>query len=245
MSIKISVTFAYCFTLILKTMTDNKTTQKKYNLSVIMKRAWKIYRENNGKLSWSECLKQSWSIAKNGITTKDFDKVYKKYYNQVYYHVNGKLSNNPIVAEEITNDVFMKAYEHIDNYDVHMGKINTWLITIAGRKVIDYWRSKAKRNYDNTALIDGYVDESGNETYQVGADIMDGQNSMESRELGVIISKAFDCLNERDKNLCELYFLHEHSYEEISEIMDIPLGTVKGTLNRCRGKLQSKLQRVY
>jgi len=243
------LTFAYRFTLKLTTMTQITATPKKKRCYKLHSKAFKtahyLWNKENNTLTWSECVKQGWSIAKNGITVVDFDKVYKKYYNQVYYHVNGKLGNNPIVAEEIVNDVFIKAYEHIANYDVQMSKLNTWLITIAGRKVIDYWRSKAKRNYDNTALIDGYVDESGNETYQVGADIMDGQNSLENKELGATTSKAMQGLCERDRDLVTLFFVDQKSYDEISEIMDMPLGSVKGTLNRCRAKLQKKLQGVY
>lgn len=228
-------------------MATNKNTAKKnYNKSVIMKRAWVIYRKSNGKLTWSDALKQSWEIAKNGITTKDFSDIYKKYYQQVYVYVNNKLFGNTIVAEEITNDVFMKAYNHLENYDVFKAQLNTWLFTIAKNTVIDYSRSKGYKNNNNTELIDGYVDESGRETYQIGSDTMDGQNNMENKELGSRINTAIAGLkSDRDRELCNLFFREEKTYEEISEILDIPLGTVKGTLNRCRTKLQNKLKGVY
>ena len=226
-------------------MKNNKATQKKYNLSVIMKRAWVILRKSNGQTTWSDCLKQSWEIAKNGITTKDFDAIYKKYYNQVYFFVNGRLFGNTIIAEEITNDVFSKAYKHLVNYDVMRSQLNTWLFTIAKNSVIDYGRSKQYKKSTHVDLIDGYVDESGKETYQVGCDNNNGQTNMENKELAATISNALNSLNERDRELSVLFFMEERSYEEISEIMDIPLGTVKGTLNRCRAKLQKKLQGVY
>jgi RNA polymerase sigma factor (sigma-70 family) len=226
-------------------MATKKNTKKKYNLSVIMKRAWVIYRKSNGKLTWSDALKQSWEIAKNGITTTDFSLLYKKYYQQVYFFVNSKLFGNTIIAEEITNDVFTKAYKHLENYDVMRSQLNTWLMTIAKNAVIDYSRSKQYKKSTQVDLIDGYVDESGKETYEFGSDMMDGQNNMENKELGATISKAFEGLSERDRELSMLFFIEEKTYEEIVEIMDIPLGTVKGTLNRCRAKLQKKLQRVY
>jgi len=226
-------------------MKNNKATSKKYNLSVIMKRAWSILRKYNAQITWSDCLKQSWSIAKNSMTTKDFTGIYNKYYSQVYFYVNGKLFNNTIIAEEITNDVFMKAYKHLVNYDVMKSQLNTWLFTIAKNSVIDYSRSKDYKKSTNLDLIDGYVDENGNETYQFGSDMMDGQNSMENKELGATISKAFEGLNDRDRELSLLFFMKQKTYEEISEIMEIPLGTVKGTLNRCKAKLQTKLQGVY
>ncbi|MFW6246711.1 MAG: RNA polymerase sigma factor [bacterium] len=225
--------------------TNKKNTAKKYNLSVIMKRAWVIYRKSNGKLTWSNSLKQSWEIAKNGITTNDFSAIYKKYHDQVFYFVNGKLFGNTIIAEEITNDVFTKAYNHLENYDVMKAQLNTWLMTIAKNCVIDYSRSKQYKKSTHVDLIDGYVDETGKETYQIGCDMMDGQNNMENKELGASISKAFEGLNERDKELSMLFFMEQKTYEEIAELMDIPLGTVKGTLNRCRAKLQKKLQGVY
>lgn len=239
-------TFAYRLTKPLTTMTTQKNTaKKKYNMSLIMKRAWVIYRKSNGKLTWSDALKQSWEIAKNGLTTKDFDAIYKKYYQQVYFFVNGRLFGNTIIAEEITNDVFSKAYKHLVNYDVMRSQLNTWLFTIAKNSVIDYGRSKSYKNSNNTELVDGYVDETGKETYQFGCDNNNGQTNMENKELAATISNALNSLNERDRELSMLFFMEQRSYEEIAEIMDIPLGTVKGTLNRCRTKLQSKLKGVY
>ena len=221
-------------------------TKKTYNKSLIMKRAWVIYRKNNGQITWSDALKQSWEIAKNGLTTKDFDAIYKKYYPQVFRWVNNRLFSNSIEVEEITNDVFVKAYKHLENYDVMKAQLNTWLFTIAKNAVIDLSRSKQYKKASQVELIDGYMDDEGRETYEFGSDIMDGQNCLQGKELLTQVKEIIAGFkNSRDRELCTLALLDELSYGEIAEIMDIPLGTVKGTLNRCRAKLQKKIVRVY
>jgi len=203
-----------------------------------------ISLKSNHTLSWSECMKQGWQIAKNGITTKDFSAIYKKYYNQVYFFVNGKLFNNTIVAEEVTNDVFTKAYNHLENYDVMRSQLNTWLFTIAKNAVIDYSRSKQYKKSTQVDLIDGYVDETGKETYQIGSDMMDGENCLINKELGNTLNNAIGTLNEKEQAIFRMYAEGE-KYINIAKVLDIPENTIKVTVMRCKAKLQKKLQGVY
>jgi hypothetical protein len=92
--------------------------KKTYNKSEIMRRAWVIFRSNNNVNTFSDALKQSWSIAKNGTSIVSFSQIYSEHYNKVLNFVSSKIKGRREIAEEITQDVFIKVNEHIKNYDV-------------------------------------------------------------------------------------------------------------------------------
>ena len=216
----------------------------KYNLSVIMKRAWVIYRKGNGQITWSDALKESWSIAKNGISAKDFDGIYNKYYNMVFYHVMSKVNLNREIAEEITSDTFMAAYNHLANYNVHMAKINTWLLTIAGRKVIDLSRSKQYKKSANTNLVDGYTDEAGNSTYEFDGHVENPEEVMQGKELRSKIDVALSELEDKYRIPAVMAIIDGMKYEKISKVLDLPVNTVKTRVARAKQQLQEKLKGV-
>ena len=59
------------------------------------------------------------------------------------------------------------------------------------------------------------------------------------------IVKAFENLKPNYRKIAELYFIEDKQYNEIADICNIPLGTVKGMISRCREMLQSELKDVY
>ena len=67
---------------------------------------------------------------------------------------------------------------------------------------------------------------------------------MESNELNIGINNAFANLKPKYKRIAELYFLEDKQYNEIAEICNVPMGTVKGMISRCREMLQSELNNV-
>lgn len=218
--------------------------KQKYDLSKIMKRAWLLLRKSNNQKPWSLCLKESWFIEKNGIGIS-FEEIYKKYNLVILYYICGKVNNDQFLAEELCNDVFLQVNKHLDTYDVHVAKINTWIHHIAKNKIVDFYRSKYKRNQHNTDYVDAYVDESGNTTYEYSSHDLNGEERLENKELGKTIYKAFDSLKPKYREIGNMFFIEQLSYEEISDMLEIPIGTVKGTINRCRTMLQEKLQGVY
>lgn len=205
-----------------------------------MKRAWTLFKAQNIRTMemFSTCLKESWNIAKNGIKTIDINTIYNKYYQSIYHFVLGRV-NHVEDAEEIANDVFIKANKHLDNYDVHTAKINTWLFTIAKNAVIDFYRRNHSDQYTN---VSDFADaDTGKEIYQFVDDTAD---VVENLELGEQIKVAFASLKPKYRRVAELFFLSQKQYKEIAEIMDIPMGTVFGMISRCRTMLQGNLVAV-
>lgn len=224
--------------------TKNNTTRSNkatYNKSRVMKRAWKLFKAQEIKTmeQFSACMKESWNIEKNGYKEVTIETIYKKHYTQIFNLVNYKI-NNRIAAEEITQDVFIKANEHLQNYDVNTAKVLTWLYTIANNKVIDFYRSKK----DTALHVSDYVNEKGEETIQI-TDNQETDSIIDASETNEAINRAFEGLKPKYKEVSKLYFIDQKKYDEIAQILDISLSNVKVIINRSRAKLQESLQGVY
>lgn len=169
------------------------------------------------------------------VSTGNITAVYNLFYNQVKYFIHGKVKDE-MTAEDLTADTFLKAQRFIDKYDSKY-QFTTWLYNIANNRVIDYWRTQNAK-FGKNVNVDGYVDEEGHELFQFEAD-NNVQDSIESKESVNIILSGIQSLKPKYQRIAELYFIQEKEYNEIAEICEIPLGTVKGMVFRCREMLQS------
>jgi RNA polymerase sigma-70 factor (ECF subfamily) len=74
---------------------------------------------------------------------EDFNKIYKKYSPIIKWMV-GRSIQNPDVVKDLTQMVFIKAFENLDSYDPAKATINTWLTRITKNTLIDYYRSSER-----------------------------------------------------------------------------------------------------
>jgi RNA polymerase sigma-70 factor (ECF subfamily) len=218
-------------------------TSVKYNKSNVLKNAWSILRKSNNLKSWSDCMKDAWNIEKNGFSDISISTIYNKYFKQIFNYVLNKIHKYEI-AQEITQDIFLKVNEHINNYDVDRASLKTWIYKIANNKVIDYWRSLENRTKDLKTQISDFQDENGKEYFQI-ADNSDIETYTNGIEINEAVSLALSNLKPEYRKIAELCFIEGLKYNEISEKLNIPMGTVKGNINRIRAMLQESLQSVY
>lgn len=224
-------------------MKNKNNLVKKYDKSMIMRNAWKMFKSNTDEnITFGDCLRQSWHIVKNEENNKTFDEIYKNNYDSVFSYVNYKIKDSEI-AKDITQDVFIKLYKHLDNYDVYTAKLTTWLRKITINAIIDYIRSKANKISLISVSVNQSTDDDNKEYFQL-PDNSTNDNTIENNELLEGLSQAFENLKPKYKQIGEMYFIHELSYKEIATNLNIPMGTVKGMINRCRTKLQDNLKDV-
>jgi RNA polymerase sigma-70 factor (ECF subfamily) len=148
------------------------------------------------------------------------------------------------ISEEITQDIFIKVYEHLNNYDVDKASLKTWIYKISNNKVIDYWRSLENRTKDLKTNISDFQDENGKEFFQI-ADNSDIETYTNGIEINEAVNIALSNLKPEYQKIAELCFIQGLKYNEISEMLNIPMGTVKGNINRIRTILQEQLKPVY
>jgi len=215
----------------------------KHSSKKVMLMTW-VFHKSGQYSNFSECLKLSWKIEKERVKMLKskqykFNTLYNKYYSRFYNHFQYK-TNDYNVAQELCNDLFMKLTVLLTNFEPSKGKLSSYLYSIANRMVIDYYRTNNKR-YNNTVSIDSFVDEAGNNFFDVG--IEDQQN--ESNEINNDINNAISNLkNDKLQAVANLYFLDQKKYIEISEILNIPIGSVKAYVNRVKEKLQTELKHL-
>jgi len=125
-------------------------------------------------------------------------------------------------AEDITFDTFIKCFNALAGFDTSK-KFSTWLFTIAHNQTIDFFR-KNKQEYE-------YFDER----HAVKDDFV--QEHEKKRKMAQI-EKALAKLPPLDRELVILFHKEEYSYQEISEILKIPITTIKTRLHRARKKLR-------
>jgi RNA polymerase sigma factor (sigma-70 family) len=135
-------------------------------------------------------------------------------------------------AEEVAQDAFIKVYHSLSQFKGD-SKFTTWLF----RVVYNMGLSKIRKK----SLISGSIDEEG---YVDAAfdDSLDVLSKFKQQEQKHHINEAMAELNELDQLLVTLYYMSDHSVEEISGITDISVSNVKVRLFRSRKKLHDTLQ---
>lgn len=170
---------------------------------------------------------------------KAFETLLNKYRNLVF-SIMLKMVRNPQEAEDLTQEAFMKAFNSLASFNEEFA-FSTWLMKIASNNCIDFLRKRKLRTYSIHEPIQ-YKDE------KIEMDIPDHEPSPEKiliqTERAKMITKAIEELPERYRYVVLLRHKEEKSYEEISEILNLPLGTVKAQIFRAREILNKKLKNI-
>lgn len=158
---------------------------------------------------------------------------YAAYYKRVY-HSCLLILKNPALAEDATQDAFLKAYESIDTLK-DPEKFGPWVAAIATKKAINIY-NRNKRIYQ----IDGQL---GSE-YLFKDAFLDPSEEVVHREFRMKIREAIAKLKPPYDQLIILKYYWELCDNEIAEMLDMPVGTVKSSLFRARRMLLRALPSI-
>ena len=145
------------------------------------------------------------------------------------------------MAEDLAQETFIKVLNNLDRYSPEF-KFSSWLFKIANNLTIDHLR---RRRVD-TISIEGSPDAVTAESARATSiSVVSGNESpleeLESRELGTAIERAIGKLRPEYRACIMLRHVEDKSYEEIAEIVKLPLGTVKTYIHRARHELRTAL----
>lgn len=141
-------------------------------------------------------------------------------------------------AEDLTQEVFVRIYKTLDQYDAKQGDLANWLMRLARNLIIDDYRHR-QRNPQNT-----YADDVDDHTFHLRAVGTSAQKDIERRELCAQVQEGIDKLPPDLRTCVILRDIEELSYLEIVEVLKIPEGTVKSRINRGRIELAKILRRM-
>ncbi|BCB02031.1 RNA polymerase sigma factor SigW [Bacillus sp. KH172YL63] len=160
--------------------------------------------------------------------------LYKDKVFQICYRMLG----NRHEAEDIAQEAFIRAFVNIETFN-QKRKFSTWLFRIATNLCIDRIRKK-KPDYFLDAEVAGT---EGLTMYsQVAADVQLPEDEVENMELQETIQMEISKLPEKYRSVIVLKYIEELPLQEISEILDLPLGTVKTRVHRGREALRKQLR---
>jgi len=222
---------------------ETKRTNK-VSKSLLMKWAWKLYRRQKGNTDkqFADCLSYAWKVIKNYTANDDFNRLYSKYYASLFNYIKTMKVANPMDAEELTHDAFVKINENYILYDAKIGNEGSWLYGIANNTIIDFYRKNDK--YSANISISEYTDDNGKETMQI-ADTAETDELAERNETMCAILKAMEtALNDTQRKVAELHLIKEYTYEEVCNELGLSMSNVKSIIRRMKVALQNELARV-
>ena len=159
---------------------------------------------------------------------KAFEELYDMYSDSMHGVIFNIVRSHDI-AEEVMQDVFIKAWNNSDKYDASKGRFFTWILNISRNAAIDRTRSKAFKNSGKNLNSDFFVD------------ILEHSENLDSKTDAIGIKKYVRVLEEKCKKIIEFLYFKGFTQKETSEELDIPIGTVKTRNRNCIKQLRTML----
>jgi RNA polymerase sigma-70 factor (ECF subfamily) len=147
-------------------------------------------------------------------------------------------------AEDLAQETFVRVFNHIGRYDPRY-KFSSWIFKIATNLTIDWIRRKELK----TVSIDGSRNATTSDEMEASAITIVSEDEnpeelLEAKELGEEIEAAIGKLRPEYRAAILLRHVEGREYQEIAEIMSLPLGTVKTYIHRGRNELRDTLQHL-
>jgi len=156
----------------------------------------------------------------------------KRYKDAIYFMLL-KMVNNKTDAEDLTIEAFGKAFTNIHQYEPRYA-FSTWLFSIASNNAIDHLRKKRIVVVPLEPLVENEANFGIEYNAKVQACADNPEEAFIKKQNARLIRMAVSSLKPRYRTLIEMRYLKEYSYSEISEELNLPLGTVKVQLFRSR-----------
>lgn len=158
------------------------------------------------------------------IATRDQQALHSLYqrYGTAVYSLAYRVLQNVTLAEEVTQDTFLKIWEHKAEWDPEKGKLKSWLLSITHFTAVDRVRQERRQPSLHPASIEDMEDEVH----------MGGEGYWQD---GTVLRMLMSQLSQEQIRLLEMAFFQGMSHSEIANVTQLPLGTVK---TRLRGGLQ-------
>jgi len=159
-------------------------------------------------------------------------------YSRRIFNLAYRFTSSADAAEDLTQEVFIRIYKTLEQYDARQGDLSNWLMRLARNLIIDDYRHR-QRNPQNTM-----ADDVEDHVYHLRSAGTSAQKEMERRELAAQVQEGIDKLPVDLRTCVILRDIEEMSYQEIVEVLRIPEGTVKSRINRGRIELAKILRRM-
>lgn len=164
-----------------------------------------------------------------------FDVLVRRYKDQLLNYVF-RFVGNRVDAEDIVQETFLRVYKN-KHYYKEIAKFSTWVYTIAGNLAKTELRRRKRRKIFS---VSNFVNDERD--FDIPDTAHNPEKEVDSSMKDNVIQRTIEKLPPKFKEVILLRDVQGFAYEEISQILNIPLGTVKSRVNRGRLKLQEDLK---
>jgi RNA polymerase sigma-70 factor (ECF subfamily) len=166
-----------------------------------------------------------------------FDTLIRKYEGKAYQYAY-RLTSNQDEASDIVADAFVRVYSALKNFR-GQSSFGTWLYRILTNCYLDQRKRERLRRHES---LDATLNVDGTEVQRQFEDESDGPDVILERGAREdAVRAALERMPEYQQAMIVMYHVEMLSYEEISDALDLPIGTVKSRLNRARLALRENL----
>ena len=169
---------------------------------------------------------------------KAYAELMNRYKDSVFYTMN-KMCNNRDDADDLTIEAFGRAFKNLHQYNPSYA-FSTWLFKIASNNAIDFLRKKKQKA---TLSLNVKVDSNEGVDFSsyIKSESLDPEEKFIRKQKIETIRLLVDNLKPKYKEMIELFYFQELSHEEISNKLNLPIGTIKAQLFRARDLLFNAL----
>ena len=158
------------------------------------------------------------------------ERAFSTLYNMYSDSMHGIIYNivrDSEIANEVLQDVFIKAWNNADSYSAEKGRFFTWILNISRNAAIDKTRSKSFKNSKRNLNADFFVD------------ILETNESLNSKTDAIGISKFVHRLAKKCIEVIELLYFKGYTQSEAAENLNMPVGTIKTRNRNCIKELRN------
>lgn len=159
-------------------------------------------------------------------------------YEKLIYNITWRIMGNAEDAKDMAQEAILKIYKNLAACK-SIDLFKAWAVKIAHNTCIDELRRRKNKTAES---YDAMLEEGREEVHRDSASQTDAGSSPEAallqKELKGIIGNALNLLSDEHRALIVLREIHSLSYEEISEITNLPIGTIKSRISRGRSNLK-------
>jgi RNA polymerase sigma-70 factor (ECF subfamily) len=172
------------------------------------------------------------------IQIPTFEELFSEY-QPLVHGIALKFTGSPEDAEDVTQEVFTKIWKNLEAFK-YQSTLKTWIYRIAMNSCIDYSRKPWKRHGQRSTGLDDAMEDGAEKVHLSDDDT--AERKLLAKEKATQVRRAITRLKPHLRAVLVLKDLEEMSYDEISDILGVGMGTISSRLNRARKALQESFQ---
>ena len=170
-----------------------------------------------------------------------YEKLVTRYQNKIMGYVGRMTNGDREEAEDITQEAFIKAYRNLDSFR-GQASFSTWLYKIATNLCIDRARTRKRRPQQAYSLDEPFDKEEDSGGREIADLRFEPSKGVERDELRTLVRQTVSEMPEKQRQVLIMCDLQGMAYENIAEVLNIPLGTVKSRIFHARADLARRLK---